>query len=116
MASTLPRMVQRYVIPSCYEMQLCLKCQTDDSHVQRFSQLHADVAKEAAELGFIPKGTDTKIITPEEADELSSDASILWGTNDAQKSSRAQKSLNWDPIGPSLEQELPAIIRAEHQA
>lgn len=72
-----------------------------------------DIAAEAAKQGLIPDGTVRKTINGEEADGESGHASILWGTNAMQKSSRARKNLNWQPSGVSLELEVPDIVRAE---
>ncbi|OBT76837.1 hypothetical protein VF21_04794 [Pseudogymnoascus sp. 05NY08] len=84
-----------------------------ENGVKEFGELSMDIAAEAAKQGLIPDGIVRKTVNGEEADGESGHASILWGTNAMQKSSRARKNLNWQPSGVSLELEIPDIVRAE---
>ncbi|RDW56722.1 hypothetical protein BP6252_14015 [Coleophoma cylindrospora] len=81
-----------------------------------FGKLSGGIAAEAAKQGLIPDGTVKKTISGDEADAQSGHASILWGTNAVQKSSRARTKLNWQPSEVSLVEEIPNIVRIESEA
>jgi hypothetical protein len=48
-----------------------------------------------------------------EADAMSGYASVLWGTNAITHSSRAHLLLGWNPSNPSLNEEIPDVVRRE---
>lgn len=83
---------------------------------QEFGELCSKVAVEAYRRNLIPEASVKKIFNAEEVDRLSGHASILWGTNAVLKSTRARSLLNWQPSRPSLEDEIPEIVRREEQS
>ncbi|PSN64165.1 NAD(P)-binding protein [Corynespora cassiicola Philippines] len=79
----------------------------------KFGELNAQIAVEAKSQGLIPDGSVDTIINAKEADELSGHASVLWGTNAISRSSRAQANLGWQPLRPSLGDEIRGIVQRE---
>lgn len=68
------------------------------------------IAREAKKQGFI----DTEEIdqlSKEEADKLTPYGSAKWGMNSRCKAIRGRKLLDWKPMAPSPEDELPGLIR-----
>lgn len=78
----------------------------------QFGELGSLITAEARSQGLI-KSADTEIIDAKRADELSGHASVLWGTNAVVRASRAQASLSWKPVAPSLKDEIPDLVRSE---
>ncbi|KAL2433515.1 Oxidase ucsJ [Exophiala dermatitidis] len=78
-----------------------------------FGTLCEDIAKEAHAQGLIKSPSVTKTITPDEANKAMPAGAIFWGTNAVYKSSRGQKLLGWAPSAPSLQDDVPQIVKIE---
>ncbi|TKX27088.1 hypothetical protein C1H76_0635 [Elsinoe australis] len=78
-----------------------------------FLELYSGIAKEAHSQGLIDSPNPQETIDADTANSLSGHAAVLWGTNAVIKSSRSQDLLDWSPSGPSLQEELPAIVKDE---
>ena len=85
----------------------------DRSCLQSFGDLSAEISKEAHAQGYISSSSADKVINAEEADALTAHGAVLWGTNAILRSTRARQHLGWNPAGPSLSQEVPAIVSSE---
>ncbi|KAK5059678.1 hypothetical protein LTR84_009561 [Exophiala bonariae] len=77
-----------------------------------FGELYSAIAKEAVEQKFI-ETTDLDEITAAEANQMSTHAAAIWGTNAILTSSRAQAQLKWKPCGTALLDEIPDLIKSE---
>ena len=72
------------------------------------------VAQEAVKQGFIPaEGADVESLTPEQVNDIFPWFQYLWGANSRSKAVRAKKLLGWDPKGPTLKDEIPAVVKSE---
>lgn len=56
---------------------------------------------------------DLDEITAAEANQMSTHAAAIWGTNAILTSSRAQAQLKWKPSGTKLLDEIPDLIKSE---
>lgn len=72
------------------------------------------VGKTAADLGFIPQ-PEEKPLGKEGAMEQAGFEAVSWGLNSRGKAERARRVLGWQPHRCSIEMEVPAIVRAEHE-
>ncbi|KAI8800016.1 hypothetical protein BJ742DRAFT_874881 [Cladochytrium replicatum] len=70
------------------------------------------VAEAAAWAGYIPSG-EVETITVQDALGSGIFAAATWGLNCRASALRARKYLGWNPHGPSLEHEIPAIVESE---
>ncbi|KAL4914757.1 NAD(P)-binding protein [Aspergillus aurantiobrunneus] len=77
-----------------------------------FGEISQKIAAAAQSLGLVNSPT-VKHLAPEEANNLSSHAAVLWGTNARQDSQRARQLLGWQPKGRSLEEEIPRTVGDE---
>jgi nucleoside-diphosphate-sugar epimerase len=77
-----------------------------------WGELSNAVAKEAAKQGYIPT-PETEPMNKDEAWELADFQALSWGLNSRGTARRARKYLNWTPKAPSLEEELPNIVKSE---
>lgn len=75
-----------------------------------FGKLDALVAEEAVKQGLI-KSAELQEIDAAKADELGASMSIFWGTNAVITGQRAKESLGWKPVGRSLEEDVPDLVR-----
>ena len=73
-----------------------------------FKDMNAAFAKQAASRGMIEDGSYLKTIDAKTADELSSHASVLWGTNARTRSSKAG-AMGWRP-SRSLESHIVELF------
>ncbi|KAH8690211.1 putative nucleoside-diphosphate-sugar epimerase [Talaromyces proteolyticus] len=69
------------------------------------------VAKEAAKQGFIP---EAKVEHMDFQTAVKYGGST-WGMNSRGTAKRASKLLGWKPVGPSLLEELPGIVKGEYE-
>jgi nucleoside-diphosphate-sugar epimerase len=70
------------------------------------------IAKAAHDKGLI-KTADVDGVSTEEADQLTSAGSYLWGMNSRCRAYRANKLFGWKPEKPSLQKLLPSIVEDE---
>ncbi|KAH8692125.1 hypothetical protein BGW36DRAFT_387047 [Talaromyces proteolyticus] len=77
-----------------------------------FGEISNKMSDFAYSRGLI-SSPSTKEIQPKIADLLTHRGAVLWGTNARTSSDRARKILQWQPEGPSIEEEIPRAILAE---
>ncbi|KAJ5556325.1 hypothetical protein N7494_000240 [Penicillium frequentans] len=83
-----------------------------NADVLSFGKISQLVADAAHSLGLTDSAS-VKSVSASEADELTGKGSVFWGTNARQHSQRAAKFLGWSQKAHSLEQEIPATVKAE---
>jgi hypothetical protein len=72
------------------------------------------ITNEAYKQGIIKEdATSMEVIDAEKADLLSGHASILWGTNARTRANKARQTLGWSPLGLSLADTIPDLVRRE---
>ncbi|KAB8223364.1 hypothetical protein BDV33DRAFT_200631 [Aspergillus novoparasiticus] len=77
-----------------------------------FGEISQRVASFAAEQGLI-KDPTVKSIDADAAEKLTAHGAVLWGTNAQYTAARARELLDWQPQGPSLEEEIPRAVEEE---
>jgi nucleoside-diphosphate-sugar epimerase len=80
-----------------------------------WGDLSRQIARRAAEMGFIAQDYKEQSLTKDEAWEVAEFQALSWGLNSQGKAERARKVLGWNPKQPSLEEEIPTIIKAEKE-
>ncbi|KAK4500250.1 hypothetical protein PRZ48_008439 [Zasmidium cellare] len=73
------------------------------------------ITKTAAELGYISKDWKEQPLDQKEAFEIADFQALSWGLNSRAKAERARKLLGWKPHGPSIEEEVPNIVKEEKE-
>ncbi|KAL1621156.1 hypothetical protein SLS54_005651 [Diplodia seriata] len=79
-----------------------------------WGELSKQIAAEAVKAGYIP-APETFSLNKDEAWKLAEFQALSWGLNSRGKARRAKKFLGWSPKAPSLEQELPGIVKSEYE-
>ncbi|OJD35442.1 nucleoside-diphosphate-sugar epimerase [Diplodia corticola] len=79
-----------------------------------WGEVSKQITAEAAKEGYIPKN-ETFSLNKDEAFKLAGFEALSWGLNSRGKARRARKFLGWSPKAPSLEQELPSIVKSEYE-
>lgn len=72
------------------------------------------VGKTAVDEGFIPSA-EVQSLDVKTARRLAGFEAVSWGLNMRSRAKRAREYLGWDASGPSLEDEIPGIVREEWQ-
>lgn len=80
----------------------------------RWGDVTQATADAAAKLGYIPEAKAEEIDI-ESAKKYAGFESVSWGLNSRGQALRARRILGWNPSRPSLFDELPEILRSEHQ-
>jgi nucleoside-diphosphate-sugar epimerase len=78
-----------------------------------WSDLAKSMGKKAAELGYIPD-PEVKPLSKDAALDIAGFEAVSWGLNSRAKGERARKVLGWKPTRPRLEDEVPDILKQEH--
>lgn len=79
-----------------------------------WSDIARRVGNEAARLGYISEPKEGSLDKDEAIDQAGFEA-VSWGLNSRGVARRARKHLGWVPQKPSLEEEIPNIIKDEKQ-
>lgn len=79
-----------------------------------WSDLARLVSKESVKSGYI-KEPKEDALSKEEAIEAAGFEAVSWGLNGRGKAERARKFLGWKPWRPSLEAEVPNIVKEERE-
>lgn len=79
-----------------------------------WSDLARTIAKEAVKMEYI-SGPKEDALSKESALEAAGFEAVSWGLNSRGKAERARKYLEWKPSRPSLEEEVPKILREERE-
>ena len=80
----------------------------------KWTDLAKAMAKEAEELGYI-KDPKEDALSEDEALKAAGFEAVSWGLNSRGKAERAGKYLGWKPSRCSLEDEVPKILKEEHE-
>lgn len=72
------------------------------------------VAAEAAKQGYIPEAK-VEHVDFQTALKYGGYESASWGMNSRGTAKRAANLLGWKPVGPSLLEELPGIVKGEYE-
>lgn len=81
---------------------------------QVWGDLSRAIGKKAAELGYVEK-LEEKSLDREAAIKQAGFEAESWGLNSRGKAERARKLLKWSPNRPSIEDEIPEILKSEHE-
>lgn len=79
-----------------------------------WSDLARVIGKEAAKQGYISEPKERALSKDEALDQAGFEA-VSWGLNSRAKAERARKYLGWKPSRPSIEQEVPEILKQERE-
>lgn len=71
------------------------------------------IAEIAAKEGYIPAPT-VETVDIETCEKFAGYQALSWGMNSRGKARRAARLLGWKPVAPSLEEELPGIVKLEY--
>ncbi|EED19806.1 nucleoside-diphosphate-sugar epimerase, putative [Talaromyces stipitatus ATCC 10500] len=71
------------------------------------------IAQIAAKEGYIPEPSVGEVDI-ETCEKFAGYQAMSWGMNSRGKAKRAVKLLDWKPVAPSLEEELPGIVNMEY--
>lgn len=71
------------------------------------------MAKKAHELGFLKEVPKEQALSKDEALEFGGFEAVSWGLNSRGKAERLAKTLGWKPHRPSIEDEIPTILKSE---
>jgi nucleoside-diphosphate-sugar epimerase len=81
-----------------------------------WGELAEAVGRKAEEMGLVKGKLEKKPLDKDRALEVAGFEAISWGLNSRGKAERAQKVLGWRPTANSLVEEIPNILKAEHEA
>ena len=79
-----------------------------------WGDLARKVGAEAAKLGFISQPKEDSLSKDEAIDQAGFEA-VSWGLNSRGTARRARKFLGWSPTQPSIEEEIPNILKQEKE-
>ena len=79
-----------------------------------WSDLAKNMGSEAEKLGYLSKPEEKPLSKDAAIDQAGFEA-VSWGLNSRCQAQRARKVLEWRPSRTSIEHELPAILKAEHE-
>lgn len=80
-----------------------------------WGDLARHVASQAAQLGYISGDSKEGSLGKDEAIKQAGFEAVSWGLNSRGKAERARKYLGWQPVQPSIEDEVPNIIKQERE-
>ena len=79
-----------------------------------WSDLARKIGSEATKLGYISDPKESALAKDEAIKQAGFEA-VSWGLNSRGKAERAKKFLGWKPTQRSIEEEVPDIIKQEHE-
>jgi len=79
-----------------------------------WGDLARTVAGKAVEMGYISDAKEGSL-DKEEAIKQAGFEAVSWGLNSRGKAGRARKYLGWNPVQPSIEDEVPRILEQEYE-
>ncbi|KAK5125459.1 hypothetical protein LTR85_000568 [Meristemomyces frigidus] len=80
-----------------------------------WGELAEAIGRKAEELDIVKKGLEKQPLGKEKAMEQAGFEAVSWGLNSRGKGERLHKVLGWKPSGPPLSEEIPEILKQEHQ-
>lgn len=78
-----------------------------------WSDLARTIGKEAVKQGYV-SSADEKVLGQDAAEKQAGSEGVSWSLNSRAEAIRAKKVLGWSPKEGSLEDEVPAIVKSEH--
>lgn len=78
-----------------------------------WGDLSRAISRKAVDLGYI-KTAKEDALSKDAAMKQAGFEAVSWGLNSRGKAERAQRLLGWSPHRPSIEEEIPAILKQEH--
>jgi nucleoside-diphosphate-sugar epimerase len=78
-----------------------------------WGDLSRTMGQKAVELGYLKEAKE-KSLEKDAAIEQAGFEAVSWGWNSRSKGERASKVLGWKPTRPSIEEEVPEILKKEH--
>jgi nucleoside-diphosphate-sugar epimerase len=78
-----------------------------------WSDLARLMGKEAVKLGYLSDPKEAPLSKDGALDAAGFEA-VSWGLNSRGNAERARKFLGWKPTRPSIEEEVPTILKEEH--
>lgn len=79
-----------------------------------WGDLARKIGTEAAKLGYISEPKEGSLGKDQAIDQAGFEA-VSWGLNSRGVARRARKHLGWSPTKPSIEEEVPNILKDEKQ-
>jgi hypothetical protein len=79
-----------------------------------WTDLAERIAKEAEKMGYVGS-LEKQALSKEKALDQAGFEAVSWGLNSRGKAERAKRLLGWAPSAPSIEAEVPSIIKDEHE-
>ena len=79
-----------------------------------WSDVAKSIARQAESVGVVGSLQEKKM-SRDTAQKQAGFEAVSWGMNSRGKAERARKVLGWRPSAPSLEEEIPGIVQAEHE-
>lgn len=79
-----------------------------------WGDLARKIGSEAAKLGYISTPEEGPL-GKDEALELAGFEAVAWGLNSRGKAVRAREHLGWKPTNVSIEEEVPNMLKQEHE-
>lgn len=86
-------------------------CENGEHVWGEISQLLADEAKKLKMI----ETSEVRSISPEEAGKRTPMGQALWGANSRARAKRGREVLGWNPVGTSLNDELPRALKEEFE-
>lgn len=80
-----------------------------------WGDLADSIANIAVKNGYLPR-FETERLSFEDAKAMAAFETASWGLNVRCRAIRARKMLSWEPSSPSLDDELPLIVKAEWES
>ncbi|KAH8195252.1 hypothetical protein TruAng_010576 [Truncatella angustata] len=71
------------------------------------------MARKAYELGYIKDEPKEQALSKDEAFEVADFQAVSWGLNSRSRGERLNRTLGWKPYRPSIEEEVPGILKSE---
>jgi nucleoside-diphosphate-sugar epimerase len=81
-----------------------------------WTDLARSIATQAAQLGYISRDPKEGSLGKAEAIKQAGFEAVSWGLNSRGKAERARKYLGWQPVKPSIEDEVLNIIKQERES
>jgi nucleoside-diphosphate-sugar epimerase len=79
-----------------------------------WTDLAEKIAKEAEKMGYVGS-LEKQSLSKEKALDQAGFEAVSWGFNSRGKAERARKLVGWKPSAPSIEDEVPNIIKDEYE-
>ena len=79
-----------------------------------WGDLARKIGKEATRMGYISEPKEDSLSKDAAIDQAGFEA-VSWGLNSRGKAERARNHLGWKPVQNSIEEEIPTMLKQEHE-